>query len=171
LFFWFDLFHFFIARIHPLVKANYLASPPLVVAYALAGRMDIDFDTEPIGKDQQGRQVIFIFFERLILYLKTLNFCHLWCSTIFSSVLFLDQCTCETFGRRIMKFKISLVNTCWKRCLLPFTVVWRYNKTPNSTVPSNLFELIDCDLKKNKKEHRRQAKHTQWFYEMTNSFV
>lgn len=59
------------------MKANYLASPPLVVAYALAGRMDIDFDTEPIGKDQQGRQVIFIFFERLILYLKTLNFCHL----------------------------------------------------------------------------------------------
>ncbi|HZT92176.1 MAG TPA: aconitate hydratase [Gaiellaceae bacterium] len=39
----------FEARIHPEVKANYLASPPLVVAYALAGRMDIDFDAEPIG--------------------------------------------------------------------------------------------------------------------------
>ena len=38
----------FEARIHPEVKANYLASPPLVVAYALAGRMDIDFETEPI---------------------------------------------------------------------------------------------------------------------------
>lgn len=33
----------FEARIHPLIKANYLASPPLVVAYAIAGRMDIDF--------------------------------------------------------------------------------------------------------------------------------
>jgi len=41
----------FEARIHPEVKANYLASPPLVVAYALAGRMDIDFDTEPIQGD------------------------------------------------------------------------------------------------------------------------
>jgi aconitate hydratase len=41
----------FEARIHPEVKANYLASPPLVVAYALAGRMDIDFATEPIEDD------------------------------------------------------------------------------------------------------------------------
>ena len=39
----------FEARIHPEVKANYLASPPLVVAYALAGRMDIDFENEPMG--------------------------------------------------------------------------------------------------------------------------
>lgn len=45
----------FEGRIHPLVKANYLASPPLVVAYALAGTVDIDFATEPIGygTDQQ----------------------------------------------------------------------------------------------------------------------
>jgi aconitate hydratase len=41
----------FEARIHPEVKANYLASPPLVVAYALAGRMDIDFETEPLEGD------------------------------------------------------------------------------------------------------------------------
>jgi aconitate hydratase len=41
----------FEARIHPEVKANYLASPPLVVAYALAGRMDLDFETEPIQGD------------------------------------------------------------------------------------------------------------------------
>jgi aconitate hydratase len=41
----------FEARIHPEVKANYLASPPLVVAYALAGRMDIDFENEPIDGD------------------------------------------------------------------------------------------------------------------------
>jgi aconitate hydratase len=38
----------------PDVKANYLASPPLVVAYALAGTVDIDFATEPIGHDQDG---------------------------------------------------------------------------------------------------------------------
>ncbi len=47
----------FEARIHPEVKANYLASPPLVVAYALAGRMDIDLVTEPIGQGKDGGDV------------------------------------------------------------------------------------------------------------------
>jgi aconitate hydratase len=47
----------FEARIHPEVKANYLASPPLVVAYALAGRMDIDLDSQPIGQDRDGNDV------------------------------------------------------------------------------------------------------------------
>jgi aconitate hydratase len=47
----------FEARIHPEVKANYLASPPLVVAYALAGRMDVDLTTEPIGQDPDGNDV------------------------------------------------------------------------------------------------------------------
>jgi aconitate hydratase A / 2-methylisocitrate dehydratase len=47
----------FEARIHPEVKANYLASPPLVVAYALAGRMDIDLTTEPIGQGSDGKDV------------------------------------------------------------------------------------------------------------------
>ena len=47
----------FEARIHPEVKANYLASPPLVVAYALAGRMDIDLGTEPLGEDRDGNEV------------------------------------------------------------------------------------------------------------------
>ncbi len=45
----------FEGRIHPLVKANFLASPPLVVAYALAGRIDIHFDHEPLGTDREGR--------------------------------------------------------------------------------------------------------------------
>src|SRR5215210_5027460 len=47
----------FEARIHPEVKANYLASPPLVVAYALAGRMDIDLVHEPLGQGDDGRDV------------------------------------------------------------------------------------------------------------------
>jgi aconitate hydratase len=47
----------FEGRIHPQVRANYLASPPLVVAYALAGRMDIDLTTEPIGEDESGEPV------------------------------------------------------------------------------------------------------------------
>jgi aconitate hydratase len=47
----------FEGRIHPLVKLNYLASPPLVVAYALAGRADVDFATEPIGTGKDGKPV------------------------------------------------------------------------------------------------------------------
>jgi aconitate hydratase len=48
----------FEGRINPDVKANYLASPPLVVAYALAGTTDIDLTTEPLGKDGAGRPVM-----------------------------------------------------------------------------------------------------------------
>lgn len=47
----------FEGRVNPLVKANYLASPLLVVAYAIAGRADIDFETEPLGVDPQGNKV------------------------------------------------------------------------------------------------------------------
>jgi aconitate hydratase len=47
----------FEGRVHPEVRANYLASPPLVVAYALAGRMDIDLATEPLGAGADGKPV------------------------------------------------------------------------------------------------------------------
>jgi len=47
----------FEARIHPNLKANFLASPPLVVAYAIAGRMNINLDTEPLGKDKNGQPI------------------------------------------------------------------------------------------------------------------
>ena len=47
----------FEGRVHAAVKANYLASPPLVVVYALAGKIDMDFETEPVGTDQSGRPV------------------------------------------------------------------------------------------------------------------
>ncbi|XP_020591270.1 putative aconitate hydratase, cytoplasmic isoform X2 [Phalaenopsis equestris] len=49
----------FEGRVHPLTRANYLASPPLVVAYALAGTVDIDFEKEPIGIGKDGRSVYF----------------------------------------------------------------------------------------------------------------
>ncbi|HCU56988.1 MAG TPA: aconitate hydratase AcnA [Anaerolineaceae bacterium] len=47
----------FDGRIHPLSRANYLASPPLVVAYALAGTVNIDLEKEPLGTDQAGQPV------------------------------------------------------------------------------------------------------------------
>jgi len=49
----------FEGRINPLVRANYLASPPLVVAYGLAGRMDVDFEKNPLGHDRNGEPVYF----------------------------------------------------------------------------------------------------------------
>ena len=47
----------FEGRIHPYIKANFLASPPLVIAYALAGTLNIDFGQDPIGKDTSGNDV------------------------------------------------------------------------------------------------------------------
>ena len=47
----------FEGRINPDVKMNYLASPPLVVAYALAGTMDIDLVNDPLGQDESGADV------------------------------------------------------------------------------------------------------------------
>ncbi|HET6872165.1 MAG TPA: aconitate hydratase AcnA [Sporolactobacillaceae bacterium] len=49
----------FEGRIHPLVRANYLASPPLVVAYALAGSVNFDFENDSFGKDKDGNDVFF----------------------------------------------------------------------------------------------------------------
>ena len=47
----------FEGRIHPLTRANYLASPLLVIAYAIAGHMSIDFEREPLGVSKDGRDV------------------------------------------------------------------------------------------------------------------
>jgi aconitate hydratase len=47
----------FEGRIHPLARASYLASPPLVVAFALAGRIDLDLTTQPLGTDRDGKPV------------------------------------------------------------------------------------------------------------------
>jgi aconitate hydratase len=49
----------FEGRVNPLTRANYLASPALCVAYAIAGTVDIDFEKEPIGHDEQGKPVFF----------------------------------------------------------------------------------------------------------------
>ncbi len=50
----------FEGRVSPLVRSNYLASPPLVVAYALAGRVDIDLTKEPLGQDAKGKDVYLV---------------------------------------------------------------------------------------------------------------
>lgn len=50
----------FEGRIHPSTRANYLASPPLVIVYAIAGRIDIDFETEPIGYSEVAKRDIYM---------------------------------------------------------------------------------------------------------------
>jgi len=55
----------FEGRIHPNTRANYLASPLLVIAYAIAGRIDIDFETEPIGEI-----FVFAFLSFVIIYIS-----------------------------------------------------------------------------------------------------
>jgi aconitate hydratase len=47
----------FEGRIHPLVRNNFLASPPLVVAYALAGNIHVDLEKEPLGTSKDGKPV------------------------------------------------------------------------------------------------------------------
>src|SRR5476651_123729 len=56
----------FEARVHPSIKANFLMSPPLVVAFALAGRVDIDLDTDPIGNGKDGKPVFLRSEERRV---------------------------------------------------------------------------------------------------------
>ena len=60
----------FEGRISPLIKANYLASPPLVVAYAIAGTMRFDLYNDPLGKDINGKD---IFLKDIQMYLKDQN--------------------------------------------------------------------------------------------------
>src|SRR5699024_6961235 len=61
----------FEGRINPDVKMNYLASPPLVIAYALAGTMDFDFENDPLGTDKDGAEVylrtILVSAQRIVL--------------------------------------------------------------------------------------------------------
>ncbi|MGH8040424.1 MAG: aconitate hydratase AcnA [Rudaea sp.] len=74
----------FEGRIHPETKLNYLASPPLVVAYALAGTLDIDLTRDPLGKDRDGKDV----------YLKDI-----WPSNKEISDLIASSVTAEMFSR------------------------------------------------------------------------
>jgi len=48
----------FEGRVSPNTRANYLASPPLIVAYAIAGTIDINFEVDPVGMDQDGNPVM-----------------------------------------------------------------------------------------------------------------
>ncbi|MBN1543527.1 aconitate hydratase AcnA, partial [candidate division KSB1 bacterium] len=104
----------FEGRINPLTRANYLASPPLVVAYALAGTVDIDLTREPLGSDRQGRPV----------YLRDI-----WPSAQEIKALLPDAADPETY-RRLYR-DIDSASAEWNA--IPTTGGAIYNWQPEST--------------------------------------
>ena len=104
----------FEARVHQSIKANFLMSPPLVVAFALAGRVDIDMANEPIGKDRQSKDV----------YLKDL-----WPTLQEVRDLIKSSFSAETYRTMYGSFKDQ--NPLWNE--VPTTTGTIYNWDPKST--------------------------------------
>ncbi|RMF57738.1 MAG: aconitate hydratase, partial [Bacteroidetes bacterium] len=104
----------FEGRIHPLVQANYLASPPLVVAYALAGTVDIDLTTEPLGQDEAGNDV----------YLKDL-----WPTSEEIQALINESVKPEHFRKEYDGIETS--NETWNKIKIPEGSIYEWN--PEST--------------------------------------
>lgn len=101
----------FEGRIHPLVKANYLASPPLVVAYALAGTVNIDFDKDPIGHNQAGEAV----------YLKDI-----WPSSLEISQVMNTAITAEQFRKQYAQ--VFNANQRWNQLPTPKGVLYEWDE-------------------------------------------
>lgn len=104
----------FEARVHQNIKANFLMSPPLVVAFALAGRVDIDMTTEPIGRGKDGSDV----------YLKDI-----WPSLAEVRDLMLSALDADTYRRLYASF--SAENPLWNE--IPSSVGATYQWDPDST--------------------------------------
>jgi aconitate hydratase len=101
----------FEGRIHPLVKANYLASPPLVVAYALAGTVNIDFEKEPIGYDKDNKPV----------YLKDI-----WPSSQEISQVMAEAISAEQFRKQYAK--VFDANERWNQLPTPKGVLYEWDE-------------------------------------------
>ncbi|HEV8542300.1 MAG TPA: aconitate hydratase [Verrucomicrobiae bacterium] len=104
----------FEARVHQSIKANFLMSPPLVVAYALAGRVDLDMSHDPIGKGSDGKDV----------YLKDL-----WPSRAEIQSLIKSSFSAETFHRLYTDFEKQ--NPLWEK--VPSSTGVLYDWDPAST--------------------------------------
>ncbi|KAK2433542.1 putative aconitate hydratase, cytoplasmic [Trifolium repens] len=104
----------FEGRVHPLTRANYLASPPLVVAYALAGTVDIDFEKEPIGTGKDGKNI----------YLRDI-----WPSTEEISETVQSSVLPDMF--RSTYESITKGNLMWNQLQVPADILYSWD--PNST--------------------------------------
>jgi aconitate hydratase len=102
----------FEARIHPNIRANFLASPPLVVAYAIAGSMLVDFKTQPLGKSKDGKDV----------YIG-----HIWPSAEEVRALMKLAMDAPTFRR--LYADLANTNPLWKKIPAPTGQVYNWPKS------------------------------------------
>ncbi len=118
----------FEGRINPDVKANYLASPPLVVAYALAGSMSIDFYKEPLGKTKDGK----------LVFLKDI-----WPSDKEIQDLILTSINAEMFNKRYLN--ISEGPTDWKKIKTSDNSIYNWDETSTYVKKPPFFENMSAE--------------------------
>ncbi|MXP50945.1 aconitate hydratase AcnA [Pantoea sp. SoEX] len=121
----------FEGRIHPLVKENWIASPPLVIAYAIAGTMRINLEVDPIGKDHYGNKI----------FLKDI-----WPSDeeIITEV---KKIKSEIFYKGYKK--VFFGNKEWKDIKVDNSITYKWNKDSTYIRPSPFFENMDIKTKHN----------------------
>ncbi len=115
----------FEGRINPDVKANYLASPPLVVAYALAGSMNFDLYKEPLGKDREGKNI----------FLKDI-----WPSNREIEELILTSINAEMFSKRYSK--VSEGSDDWKKIETTESSIYNWNDSSTYVKKPPFFEKM-----------------------------
>ena len=119
----------FEARVHPSIKANFLMSPPLVVAYALAGRVDINLDTEPLGKDKEGNPVL----------LKDI-----WPSHEEIGTLIAEGLTPEIYSQKYSN--IDDANTQWNKIKIAEGALYKWNSRSTYIQKPPFFENFGMEL-------------------------
>ncbi|OZM56292.1 aconitate hydratase 1 [Lottiidibacillus patelloidae] len=119
----------FEGRIHPLVKANYLASPPLVVAYALAGTVDFDLNNDSFGKDKDGNDV----------YLKDI-----WPTTEEIKAVIKQAVTPEIFKKEYDEVFDS--NQEWNEIATTDDALYKWNEDSTYIQNPTFFENLSADI-------------------------
>ncbi len=115
----------FEGRINPDVKANYLASPPLVVAYALAGSMNFDLYKDPLGKDKEGKNI----------FLKDI-----WPTNQEIEELILTSINAEMFSKRYSK--VSEGSDDWKKIKTTESSIYNWNDNSTYVKKPPFFEKM-----------------------------
>ena len=115
----------FEGRINPDVKANYLASPPLVVAYALAGSMNVDLYNEPLGQDKKGKNI----------FLRDI-----WPTNKEIEELILTSINAEMFSKRYSK--VSDGSEDWKKIKTTESSIYNWNDTSTYVKKPPFFEKM-----------------------------
>jgi aconitate hydratase len=119
----------FEGRVHPSTRANYLASPPLVVAYALAGRVDIDFASEPLGSGKDGKPV--------------------YLSELWPSSAEIAKSVAESVSAEMFQLKYATVFTCnptWNELSVGADKLYEWEENSTYIQEPPFFEAMDIDV-------------------------